>query len=77
MRSVVVIALAMVVLGCGVEATEEQPVAQAAQQNGIAGTVLETLDVSNYTYVRMETPAGEALTPPRMTSARPICMSCT
>jgi hypothetical protein len=50
----------MVVLGCGVEATEESPAAQAAQQVGIAGNVLETLDVPNYTYVRMETSAGEA-----------------
>jgi hypothetical protein len=50
----------MVILGCTVEATENPPVAQTADQNRIAGTVLETLDASNYTYLRFETPDGEA-----------------
>jgi hypothetical protein len=49
----------MVVLGCAVEATENPPAAQPADQNRIAGTVLETLDASSYTYVRFETPDGE------------------
>jgi hypothetical protein len=49
----------MVVLGCAVEATENPPAAQPADQNRIEGTVLETLDASSYTYVRFETPDGE------------------
>jgi len=49
----------MVVLGCTVDATENPPAAQAANQNRIAGTVLETLDASSYTYVRFQTPDGE------------------
>jgi hypothetical protein len=50
----------MVVLGCAVEATENPSAAQATDQNRIAGTVLETLDASSYTYLRLETPDGEA-----------------
>jgi hypothetical protein len=60
MRSAVILALATVVLGCSVEATEDPPVAQSADRNRIAGTVLETLDASSYTYVRFETTDGEA-----------------
>ena len=60
MRSAVILALAVVVLGCTVEATQNPPAAQAADQNRITGTVLETLDVPSYTYVRLETPGGEA-----------------
>jgi hypothetical protein len=50
----------MTVLGCAVEATENQPAATAADHSRIAGTVLETFDVPSYTYVRLETSAGEA-----------------
>ena len=60
MRSAVILALSMLVLGCTVVATENPPAAQAADQNRIAGRVLETLDVSSYTYLRFETPDGEA-----------------
>ena len=60
MRSVVMVALATVVLGCSVEATENPPVVQSTDQNRIAGTVLETLDASSYTYLRIETADGEA-----------------
>jgi len=60
MRSAGILALAMVVLGCTVEATENPPSARTAGQNRIAGTVLETLDASSYTYLRFETPDGEA-----------------
>jgi len=60
MRSAVILTLAMVVLGCSVEATDNPPPVQNADPNRIAGTVLETLDVSNYTYLRFETPDGEA-----------------
>jgi hypothetical protein len=55
-------------LGCSAEATGHEPGGQAgaaagtqdAGQTRIAGTVLETLDVPNYTYIRLETAAGEA-----------------
>lgn len=60
MRSIVILALAIAVLGCTAEATEDPHAAQVADPNRIAGTVLETLDVSNYTYVRFETPDGES-----------------
>jgi hypothetical protein len=50
----------MVFLGCAVEATENPPAAPAAESNRVAGKVLETLDASGYTYVRFETPDGEA-----------------
>jgi len=60
MRSAVILALSMVVLGCTVVATEDPPAAQAADQNRIAGTVLETVDALNYTYLRFETSDGEA-----------------
>jgi hypothetical protein len=51
MRSTLILALATVVLGCPAVATENPH---------LAGTILETLDASNYTYVRFETPDGEA-----------------
>ena len=60
MRSAVILALAMVVPGCTVDATEDTPAAQTVDQNQMAGTILETLDASSYTYVRFETPDGEA-----------------
>ncbi len=60
MRSIVILALAMVVLGCTVEATETAPPAPNTDSNRLAGKVLETLDASSYTYVRFETPYGEA-----------------
>ena len=60
MRSAVILALVMVVLGCTLEATEDPPATQAADHNRIAGTVVETLDASSYTYLRIETPGGEA-----------------
>ena len=60
MRSAVALVLAMFVLGCSVEATENPPAAPATAPNRIAGTVLETIDASSYTYVRIETPDGEA-----------------
>jgi len=60
MRSVVILALTMVFLGCAVEATENPPAAPTADPNRVVGKVLETLDASSYTYVRFETPEGEA-----------------
>jgi len=60
MRSVVILALVMVGLGCAAEATDNQPATQTADQNRLAGTVLEILDASNYTYLRIQTPDGEA-----------------
>ena len=60
MRSAVTLALVMVVLGSTIDANENPPAAQAADQNRIAGTVLETLHASSYTYLRFETPDGEA-----------------
>ena len=36
------------------------PPSKTADQNQIEGTVLETLDASNYTYLRLETANGEA-----------------
>jgi hypothetical protein len=64
MRSAVILLLTMVILGCAAGATDSppaaQPAAQPADQNRITGTVLETLDVSSYTYLRLETPDGEA-----------------
>ena len=49
MRSIVILALAMVVLGGTVEAAEDR----------IAGTVLEVIDAASYSYLRIETPDGE------------------
>ena len=60
MRSAVILALAMVGFGCTVEATETPPAAQVADPNRISGTVLETFDASSYSYLRLETPDGEA-----------------
>ena len=60
MRSAVILALAMAVLGCAAEATEERATAQPADPNQLSGKVLETLDASSYTYVRFETADGEA-----------------
>jgi hypothetical protein len=60
MRSAVILALSIIVLGCTVDATDNPPAVQAADQNRIAGKVLETLDASSYTYLRFETPDGEA-----------------
>ena len=60
MRSLGILVLAMVFVGCAAEATEDPHAAQAAGQNKLAGTVLETLDVPSYTYVRFETAEGEA-----------------
>ncbi len=60
MRSVLILALAMVVLGCAVEATETAPTAQNTDSSRLGGKVIETIDVSTYTYVRFETPYGEA-----------------
>jgi hypothetical protein len=60
MRTALILALSIVVLGCTVDATENQPADQAAEQNRIAGRILETFDASSYTYVRFETPDGEA-----------------
>ena len=63
MRSALILALAMAVLGCAAEATENasatQPAVQSAAQNQLVGTVLETLDAASYTYVRLDTPEGE------------------
>jgi len=59
MRTVVIVALSMVFLGCGVVATENPPAAPATDPNQLGGTVLETLDASSYTYVRFSTSAGE------------------
>ncbi len=60
MRSVLILALAMVVLGCAAEATETASTAQNTDSSRLGGKVLETIDVSTYTYVRFETPYGEA-----------------
>jgi hypothetical protein len=60
MRSVVILALVMVALGCAAEATDNQPATQASDQSRLAGTVLEMLDASNYTYLRIQTSDGEA-----------------
>jgi hypothetical protein len=60
MRSVLILALAVVVLGCSAEATEAPAAAPAADQSRIPGTVLETFDASGYTYLRLETADGEA-----------------
>jgi hypothetical protein len=60
MRAAVILALAMVVPGCTVVAEENALTAPTADQNRIVGTVLETLDASSYTYLRFETPDGEA-----------------
>ena len=60
MRSAVILALVMVLVGCAVEATENSPAAPAVDQKRIEGTVLETLDASSYTYVRFGTADGEA-----------------
>ncbi|MDH3628616.1 MAG: nucleotide-binding protein [Acidobacteriota bacterium] len=60
MRVVVIMALAIVALGCTADATEPRPATQSAGFERIAGTVLETHDASNYTYVRFRTADGEA-----------------
>ena len=60
MRSVGIIVLAMLVMGCAVEATENPHAAQTTGQDKLAGKVLEVLDVPGYTYVRFETAEGEA-----------------
>lgn len=60
MRLAVILIIAIAVLGCAAEATENPPVGHAAATNGIEGTVLETFDASSYTYVRFETADGEA-----------------
>jgi hypothetical protein len=60
MRSTLIVVLAIAVLGCAAEATQQSPAAEAADPNRLTGTVLETMDVSNYTYLHLETPAGEA-----------------
>jgi hypothetical protein len=59
MRSSVILALVMVMVGCAVEATENPTAAPAMDQTLIEGTVLETLDASSYTYVRFATADGE------------------
>lgn len=59
MRAAAVLALAMACLGCAAEAIEEQPAVAAADSGRLTGTVLETLDVSSYSYVRLETAGGE------------------
>jgi hypothetical protein len=51
MRSTVIFALALFLSGC----------TQAGDENHLAGTVLETLDVPSYTYVHLETADGEKL----------------
>jgi len=55
-----ILALTVVFLGCAAEATETTPAPQTADRSPLAGKVLETLDVATYTYVRFETPEGEA-----------------
>ena len=60
MRTLVILALAIAATGCTAEATEELRRDEAAEPNRLAGTVLETLDASSYTYVRFETADGEA-----------------
>jgi len=60
MRSIVILFLAIAISGCAAEATDSPSAVQPADQNRITGTVLETLDVSSYTYLRLETPDGEA-----------------
>jgi hypothetical protein len=60
MRSAVVLALAVVLMGCSVEATENPATSRASDPNRIGGKVLETIDASGYTYIRFETPDGEA-----------------
>jgi len=60
MRSAVVLALTLVVLGCTVEATEPAPGDRSADPKRISGTVLETFNASSYTYLRVETPDGQA-----------------
>ncbi|NIM02256.1 MAG: hypothetical protein GTN89_16135 [Acidobacteria bacterium] len=50
MRSAVTLAIVIAALGF---------TAQAADQEKLEGTILETLDVSGYTYVRLETTEGE------------------
>jgi hypothetical protein len=59
MRSVVIVALSIVFMGCGIVATENPPAAPATDPNQLGGTVLETLDAASYTYVRFSTSAGE------------------
>ena len=60
MRSVLILVLSMAVLGCTAEATQDAPAVRAADGNRLEGTVLETLDAANYTYLHLETSAGEA-----------------
>lgn len=60
MRSVLILALTVVVLGCSAEATEAPATAPAADHSRIPGTVLETVDASSYSYLRLETADGEA-----------------
>lgn len=59
MRALLILVLAIVAVGCTVEATDALPVAPAAAPNGVAGTLLEARDASNYTYLRIETAGGE------------------
>jgi hypothetical protein len=60
MRSVVILALSMAILGCTAEATQNAPAAPVADRNRLEGTVLETIDAASYTYLHLETSAGEA-----------------
>jgi hypothetical protein len=59
MRAIVTLFLVVFVLGCATEAVENAPAAQAVDSGRMSGTVLETIDAANYTYVRFETPDGE------------------
>jgi len=60
MRLALILVLSIAVLGCTVEATDDAPTAPAAEPNRIAGKVVEMWDAANYTYLRLETPEGEA-----------------
>ncbi len=60
MRSVLILALSILMVGCAVEATENPPSAPAGDSSRVGGTILETLDASSYTYIRFETPGGDA-----------------
>jgi len=74
MRSILALGFALVLLGCGAAATENgDSAAEGAAGTTVAnpasggrtaeppleGTVLETMDASNYTYVRLDTAEGE------------------
>ena len=59
MRSTVILALSLVLFGCGADATGNPSVAMAVDPNQVGGTVLETFDAASYTYLRFESAKGE------------------